>query len=109
MSSNASGVVVFGHYFNEKLEMYAHSEWENLNVVPSRVIVHFKGVSYGTFRQFCSEEFTECLMSPRVKYMICKQVEMIWIRRSGRKQPFPQSFCPMMSFCIMVLTLTRSP
>ena len=28
--------------------MYAHSEWENLNVDPSRVIVHFKGVSVGT-------------------------------------------------------------
>ena len=36
--------------------MYAHSEWENLNVYPSGVIVHFKGVSGGTFRQFCSKE-----------------------------------------------------
>ena len=50
--------------------MYAHSEWENLNVDPSRVIVHFKDVSGGTFRQFCSKEFTECLKSPNVKYVI---------------------------------------
>ena len=30
MSSNASEVVVLGHFFIEKLEMYVHSEWENL-------------------------------------------------------------------------------
>ena len=72
MSSNASEVVVLGHSFIENLEMYAHSEWENLNVYPSRVIVHFKGVSGGTFEQFCSKEFTECLKSPSVKYVICQ-------------------------------------
>ena len=72
MSSSASEVVVLVNYFIEKLEMYAHSEWENLNVDSSRVIVHFKGVSSGTFRQFCSKEFTECLKSPNVKYVICQ-------------------------------------
>ena len=72
MSSNASEVVVLGHSFIEKLEMYAHSEWENLNVDPSRVIVHFKGVSGGTFRQFCSKELTEFLKSPSFKYVICQ-------------------------------------
>ena len=73
MSSSASEVVVLGHSFIEKLEMYVHSEWENLNVDSSRVIVHFKGVSGGTFRQFCSKEFTECLKSPNVKYVICQK------------------------------------
>ena len=72
MSSNASEVVVLGHSFIEKLEMYAHSEWENLNVDPSKVIVHFKGVSGGNFIQFCSKEFTECLKLPSVKYVICQ-------------------------------------
>ena len=72
MSSNASEVVVLGHSFIEKLEMYAHSEWENLNIDSSRVIVHFKDVSGGTFRQFCSKEFTECLKSPSFKYVICQ-------------------------------------
>ena len=61
MSSNASEVVVLGHSFIERLEMYAHLEWENLNVDPSRVIVHFKGVYGGNFRQFCSKELTDCL------------------------------------------------
>ena len=72
MSSNASDVVVLGHSFIEKLKMYSHSECENLNVDPPRVIVHFKGVSVGTFRHFCSKEFTECLKSPYVKYVICQ-------------------------------------
>ena len=36
------------------------------------MINYFKGVSVGTFRQFCFKEFTECLKSPDVKYVICK-------------------------------------
>ena len=72
MSSSASEVVVLGHSFIEKLKMYGHSEWENLNVDPSRVIVHFKGVSGGNLRQLCSKEFTECLKSPNVKYVKCQ-------------------------------------
>ena len=72
MSSNASEVVVLWHSFIEKLEMDEHSEWDNLNVDPSRVIVHFKGVSGGTFRHFCSKGSTECLKSPSLKYVICQ-------------------------------------
>ena len=72
MSSNAAEVVVLGHSFIEKLEIYAHSEWDNLNVDPSRVIVYFKCVSGGTFGQFCSKEFTECLKSHNVKYVLCQ-------------------------------------
>ena len=100
MSSNASEVVVLGHSYIEKPEMYAHSEWENLNVDPSRVIAHFKGVSGGTFRHFCPKEFTECLKSPSVKYAICQ------IGGNDLDSTFRS---PMPSFCIMALTLNRSP
>ena len=110
MSSNASEVVVLGHFFIEKLEMYAHSELENINVDPSRVIVHFKGVSGGTFRQFCSKELTECLKSPSFKYVICK-IGGNDLDSTFRSETTVSTsiFCPMPSFCIMALTLNRSP
>ena len=85
-----------------------HSEWENLNVDPSRVIVHFKGVSGGTFRQFCSKEFTECPKSPSVKYVIC-QIGGDDLDSTFRSETTvsTREWCPMTSFCIMALTWSR--
>ena len=74
MSSTATEeqVVVLGHSFVEKLNGYAHSEWENLNIDIFKATVHFKSVSGGTFRHFCSKQFTDCLKPAKVKYVVCE-------------------------------------
>ena len=74
MSSTATevNVVVLGHSFNGKLNGYTHSEWENLHIDISKVTVHCKSGSGGTFRHFCSKQFTDCLKPSNVRYVVCE-------------------------------------
>ena len=51
MNSTDSEVVILGHSFVVKLQRYAHSEWENLKLDPSQVMLYFNGKG-GTFKEF---------------------------------------------------------
>ena len=71
-SATEVNVVVFGHSFNGKLNGCAHSQWANLNINIFKATVHCKSVSGGTFRHFCSKQFTEFLKPSNVRYVVCE-------------------------------------